>query len=93
MDRHARPGASGSKASQYGDIVTFYEYGGAVFLLYTRSNTAETIVWHKGRFATIGIAHILYPEHFEVRRENEPVTTSGGLPYGGRAGRGVRPRR
>ena len=62
----------------YGDIVTFYEYGGAVFLLYTRSNTAETIVWHKGRFATIGIAHILHPEHFEVRRENEPVTTSGG---------------
>ena len=62
----------------YGDIVTFYEYGGAVFLLYTRSNVAETIVWHKGRFATIGIAHFSHPEHFEVRKENEPVTTSGG---------------
>ena len=63
----------------YGDVVTFHEYGGAVFLLNTRSNPEETIVWHKGRFATIGIAHSPYPEHFEVRRENEPVTTSAGF--------------
>ena len=63
----------------YGDSVTFYEYGGTVFLLCTRSNAAETIVWHKGRFATIGIAHFSHPEHFEVRKENEPVTTSGGF--------------
>ena len=63
----------------YGDVVTFHEYGGAVFLLNTRSNATETIVWHKGRFATISIAHIPQPEHFEVRRENEPVTTSGGF--------------
>ena len=62
----------------YGDIVTFYEYGGADFLLCTRSG-AETIVWHKGRFATIGIAYVPQPEHFEVRKENEPVTTSGGF--------------
>ena len=64
---------------QYGDVVTFHEYGGAVFLLNTRSNAAETIVWHKGRFATVGIAHFPHPEHFEVRKENEPVTTSGGF--------------
>ena len=62
----------------YGDVVTFYENGGAVFLLNTRSR-AETIVWHKGRFATIGIGHFPHPEHFEVRKENEPVTTSGGF--------------
>ena len=64
---------------QYGDIVRFYEFGGANFLLCTRSNAAETIVWHNGRFVTIGIAHFPHPEHFEVRRENEPVTTSGGF--------------
>ena len=63
----------------YGDVVTFHEYGGTVFLLNMRSSAAETIVWHKGRFATIGIAYASHPEHFEVRRENEPVTTSGGL--------------
>ena len=33
---------------QYGDVVRFHEYGGAVFLLNTRPNAAETIVWHKG---------------------------------------------
>ena len=64
---------------QYGDVVRFHEYGGAVFLLNTSPNAAETIVWHKGRFATIGIAHFPHPEHFEVRRENEPVTTSAGF--------------
>ena len=63
----------------YGDIVTFYKYGGAFFLLYTRSSAAETILWHKGRFATIGIARFPHPEHFEVRKENDPVTTSGGF--------------
>ena len=63
----------------YGDVVTFHEYGGAVFLLNTRSSVAETIVWHKGRFATISITHMPQPEHFEVRKENEPVTTSGGF--------------
>ena len=68
-----------------GDIVAFREYGGAVFLLNTRSYAEETIVWHKGRFATIGIAYVphvphpSHPEHFEVRRENEPVTTLGGF--------------
>ncbi|MDD9980908.1 MAG: hypothetical protein OXU81_06045 [Gammaproteobacteria bacterium] len=63
----------------YRDVVTFREYGGAIFLLNTRSNAAETIVWHKGRFATVSIAYFPHPEHFEVRRENEPVTTSGGF--------------
>lgn len=62
----------------YGDVVKFIEYGGAVFLLNSRGNADETIVWHKGRFATIGIAFTPQPEHFEVRRENEPITTSGG---------------
>ena len=64
---------------RYGDIVKFYEYAGAVFLLSTRSRADETIVWHKGRFATIGIAHFPHPEQFEVRKENESVTTSGGV--------------
>ena len=67
------------ESRQYGDVVTFHEYGGAIFLLNTRSNAAETIVWHRGRFATIGIAYFPHPEHFEVRKENERVTTSGGL--------------
>lgn len=64
---------------EYSDIVKFYEYAGAVFLLSTRSRAEETIVWHKGRFATIGIARLSCPEQFEVRKENEPVTTSGGF--------------
>lgn len=63
----------------YGDIVAFYEYGGAVFLLNTSLSGNETIVWHRGRFATISIAYLPHPEHFEVRMENEPVTTSGGF--------------
>ena len=62
----------------YGDVVKFIEYGGAVFLLNSRGNADETILWHKGRFATIGVALTSYPEQFEVRRENEPITTSGG---------------
>lgn len=77
----------------YGAVVTFHEYGGTVFLLNTRSNASETIVWHKGRFATISIAHGPHPEHFEVRRENEAHYYIGRIPYGGCAGRCVRPRR
>lgn len=73
-----RAGRFWFESLQYGDVVMFHEYGGAVFLLNTRSNPDETIVWHKGRFATIGIAHFPHPEHFEVRRGNETVTTSGG---------------
>lgn len=64
---------------EYGDTVKFHEYGGAVFLLQLRLNRRETIVWHKGRFATIGIEFMSQPEHFEVRRENEPGITSGGV--------------
>ena len=63
----------------YGEIVKFFEYGGAVFLLTTRSSREETIVWHKGTFATISVAHVPQPEHFKVRKENEPVTVSGGF--------------
>ena len=57
----------------YGDTVKFHEYWGAVFLLQVRSNHRETIVWHKGRFATIGIEFMPQPKHFEVSRENEPT--------------------
>lgn len=64
---------------QYGDRVTFYEFGGAAFLLITTSNRHETTVWHKGRFATIGISRMSWPERFEVRREAESTTTSGGF--------------
>ena len=63
----------------YGDTVKFHKYGGAVFLLQVRLNRGETIVWHKGRFATINIEFIPQPEHFEIRRENESTTTSGGV--------------
>ena len=63
----------------YGDLVKFYEHGGAVFLLHLISNSRETVVWHKGRFATIGIEFTPQPEHFEVRRENEPTTAPGGV--------------
>ena len=63
----------------YGDIVKFHEYGGAVFLLHVTSSGNETVVWHRGRFATISVEFIPQPEHFEVRRENEPTTTYGGV--------------
>lgn len=62
----------------YGDAVKFHEYGGAVFLLHVISSGSETVVWHKGRFATISIKYVPQPEHFVVRRENEPITTTGG---------------
>ena len=74
-----RAGRFWLESLDYGDVVTFHEYGGAVFLLNTRSQAEETIVWHKGRFATIGIDRFSHPERFEVRRENEPVTTSAGF--------------
>ena len=50
-----------------------------MFLLHVISSDNETVVWHKGRFATIGIEFIPQPEHFEVRRENEPTTTPSGV--------------
>ena len=63
----------------YGDVVQLHRYGGAVFLLHMRSNKRETIIWRKGRFATISVSHSRYGgEHFEIRRENEPVVTDGG---------------
>ena len=43
---------------RYRDILKFHEYGGAVFLLHVISIRNETVVWHKGRFATIGIGFI-----------------------------------
>ena len=66
----------------YFDIVKFHKYGGTVFLLHVLSSGSETVVWHKGRFATIGIGSIHVRQHFEVRRENEPTTTSGGVDMG-----------
>ena len=63
----------------YGGTVKFHEYGGAVFLLHDTSRGTETVVWHKGRFATIGIGSRHVRNIFEVRRENEPTTTSGGV--------------
>ena len=64
---------------QYGDALVYYEYGGAAFLLSTISNRSETMVWHKGSFATIGIARMGWPEQFEVRKEAESTTNSGGF--------------
>lgn len=54
----------------------FYEYGGKAFLLNWRNR--ETMVWHRGRFATITAERAWSLEHFEVRLETETVTTSGG---------------
>ena len=48
-------------------------------MLCMRPMAEETIVWHKGSFATIGVAHFPHREHFEVRKENEPITTSAGV--------------
>ena len=63
----------------YGHILKFHEYGGEVFLLHIASNATETIVWHRGRFATIGIARFAWAEHFEVRRENDSVAIPAGV--------------
>ncbi len=63
----------------YGDMVKFFKYGSAVFLLHVISSGSETVVWHRGRFATISIKYVPQPGYFEVRRENEPTTTSGGV--------------
>ena len=62
----------------YGHILKFHEYGGEVFLLHIATNATETVVWHRGRFATIGIARGAWREHFEVRIENEPVAMPAG---------------
>ena len=60
----------------HGESLKFYEYGGKVFLLTWRDR--ETMVWYMGRFATIGIETLSFPEHFEVRVETETVATSAG---------------
>ena len=60
----------------HSEYLKFYEYGGRLFLLHREDR--ETLVWHKGRFATISIGHLSYPRHFEVRVEMDTVTTSGG---------------
>lgn len=62
----------------YGHILKFHEYGGEVFLLHFASNATETVVWRWGRFATIGIVHHAWPQHFEVRRENDAVAMPAG---------------
>ena len=67
------------QSQYYGNRMKFHEYGSAVFLLHVASSGNETIVWHKGRFATISVEFIPQPEHFEVRKENEPTTTFGGV--------------
>ena len=63
----------------YGDILKFHKCGEKVFLLHVASNATETVVWHRGRFATIRIARFAWPEHFEVRSENEPVAMPAGI--------------
>ena len=35
-------------------------------------------MWHKGRFATIGVTYNWRSEYLEIRKENETITTSGG---------------
>ena len=63
----------------YGHILKFHEYGGEFFLLHIASNATETVVWYRGRFATISIARFAWKEQFEVRRENEPVAMPAGV--------------
>ena len=60
------------------DSLMFHEYGRVVFLLHVVRSGPETIVWHKGRFATIAVADLGWPEYFEVRRENELVPIPAG---------------
>ena len=60
----------------HGHSLKFYEYGGKTFLLNWESR--KTIVWHKGRFATISAEFAWSSEYFEVRLERETVTISGG---------------
>ena len=61
---------------RHGRRLKFYEYGGKAFLLNWEDR--ETMVWHRGRFATITVERAWSLEHFEVRLETETVTTSGG---------------
>ena len=61
---------------RHGRRLKFYEYGGKAFLLNWQDR--ETMVWHRGRFATISVERAWSLEHFKVRLETETVTTSGG---------------
>lgn len=60
----------------YSHSLKFYEYGGRTFLLNWRNGT--TMVWYRGRFASIAAEFAWSSEYFEVRLERETVTTSGG---------------
>ena len=62
----------------YGHILKFHAYGGEDFLLHIATNANETVVWHKGRFATIGIARSAWSRQFEVTRENDSVAMPAG---------------
>ena len=55
--------------------VKFHRHGGEVFLVHW--NNRETVVWRKGRFATIAV-RFGFGERYEVRLETDPVATAAG---------------
>ena len=62
------------------DLVKFHEYCGETFLVHTRSNQDELIVWHSGSFVTITPATFRFhsPGPYVLRRDAELIATSAG---------------
>ena len=62
------------------DPVKFYEHGGATFLVHTRVNHDELLVWHSGSFVSITPARLPLhsPAPYVLRRDAELVETSAG---------------
>lgn len=55
--------------------VKFHRHDGELFLVHW--NDRETVVWHRGRFATIAVP-FGFRERYEVTLETEPVATAAG---------------
>lgn len=55
--------------------VKFHRHEDNLFLVHWKRR--ETVVWHKGRFATIAV-RFGFDERYEVRLEMEPITTTAG---------------
>lgn len=63
------------------DLVKSYQWRGETFLVHTRSNQDELIVWHSGRFVTIVPAYAHFfrsPGPYVLRKDAELTTTSAG---------------
>ena len=62
------------------ELVKFHEYGGETFLVHTRSNQDELIVWHSSSFVTITPATSRFhsPGPYLLKRDAEFIATSAG---------------